>query len=89
MKFFRKNQNTNEYVDTIFSVVNAARKDNDPDKINGTAGCLAGEDGKLFVYNSVFNSEKNVEAIKKASYKGKFSKEPSFLKGCKEVLTAI
>ena len=82
MKFFRKNQNTNEYVDTIFSVVNAARKDNDPNKINGTAGCLAGEDGKLFVYNSVFNSEKNVEAIKKASY----ASSPS---GNKEFIDAI
>lgn len=68
MKFFRKNQNETEYVDTIFTVVNAAKADKDPDKIDGTAGCLRDEDGKLFVYKTVFDNEKNIENIKKAAY---------------------
>ena len=68
MKFFRKNQNTNEYVDTIFSVVGKAKADNSAEKVNGTAGCLSDETGKLFVYKTVFNNEKTIEDIKKASY---------------------
>ena len=68
MKFFRKNQNTNEYVDTIFPVVGKAKADNSAEKVNGTAGCLSDETGKLFVYKTVFNNEKTIEDIKKASY---------------------
>lgn len=68
MKFLRKNQNINEYNDTIFPIVGAAKADTDENKVNGTAGCLAGEDGKLFVYKTVFENEKNIEDIKKASY---------------------
>lgn len=68
MKFFRKNQNINEYVDNIFPVVAAAKADTLQDRINGTAGCLSDEDGKLFVYNTVFKNEKNIEDIKKAAY---------------------
>ena len=68
MKFIRKNANTNEYIDTIFSVVGAARKDNDENKINGTAGCLSDETGKLFVYKTVFENEKSIDDVKKASY---------------------
>ena len=68
MKFFRKNQNTVEYVDNIFTVVSAAKADNDPNKVDGTAGCLRNEDEKLFVYKTVFDNEKNIENIKKASY---------------------
>jgi len=68
MKFFRKNENTNEYVDSIFKVVNAAKNDVSPDTVNGTAGCLCGEDGKLFTYKSVFENEKAIEDSKKAAY---------------------
>ena len=82
MKFFRKNQNTNEYVDTIFSVVNAAKKDNDLTTINGTAGCLYSEEGKLFTYKTVFANEKNIDDNKKAAY----ASSPS---GNKEYIDAI
>lgn len=68
MKFLKKTQNTNEYIDSIFSVVQAAKADSDTNKINGTAGVLCGEDGKLFVYKTVFENEKHLEDIKKASY---------------------
>lgn len=68
MKFLKKSQNTTEYIDSIFPVVRAAKADNDPNKINGTAGVLCGEDGKLLVYKTVFENEKHLEDIKKASY---------------------
>ena len=46
MKFLKENENTQRYVDSIFSVVNAAKAD--PLAINATAGCLYDEEGKLF-----------------------------------------
>lgn len=87
MKFFRKNENTNEYIDSIFSVVNAAKKDETPEKINGTAGCLAGEDEKLFVYNSVFSNESKIEDRKKAAYASSPSGNKEYVEAiCKYVL---
>ena len=68
MKFFRRNQNTNEYVDNIFTVVQAARKDKTEDAVNATAGCLCEESGKLFVYKSVYANEKIIKDTKKAAY---------------------
>ena len=82
MKFFKKKQNLTEYIDSIFSVVNAAKKDVDENKIDGTAGCLRDEDGKLFVYKSVFNDEKKIDSRRKAAY----ASSPS---GNKEYLDAI
>ena len=61
MKFVRKKENTGRYVDNIFSVVQAAKKD--PDAINATAGCLYDEDGKLFTYRCVFDSEDRVPDV--------------------------
>ena len=66
MKFLKKNENTNRYVDNIFTVVNAAKADKDG--INATAGCLHGEDGKLYTYKSVFEAEKSITPIQKAAY---------------------
>ena len=68
MKFVKKNQNTKPYIDTIFSVVNAAKHDKSDDAINGTAGCLSDEAGKLFTYKCVFENEKNINERKKAAY---------------------
>ena len=68
MKFFRKNQNTNDYVDSIFPVVTAAKLDHDEKAINATAGCLYNEDGKLFVYDCVFKNESEMDVRKKAAY---------------------
>lgn len=68
MKFLRKNINENRYLDSIFPVVNAAKADNDENKINATAGCLYDEDGKLFVYKTVFDSEMKLDVSKKAGY---------------------
>ncbi len=82
MKFLKENINTNEYIDNIFTVVNAAKKDKDPSTIDATAGCLRNEDGKLFTYKTVFDNESKIESIKKASY----ASSPS---GNKEYVDAI
>ena len=68
MKFFKKSQNTTDYIDSIFGVVRAAKTDTDVSAINGTAGCLADETGTLFTYKTVFENEKNLADIKKAAY---------------------
>ena len=66
MKFVRKNENTDRYVDNIFSVVNAAKAD--PASINATAGCLYDENGKLFTYRCVFENEKTISPEQRAAY---------------------
>ena len=68
MKFITASKNLNRYVDNVFSVVRAAKADNDVNKINATAGCLCDETGKLLTYNTVFDNEKNITNIQKASY---------------------
>ena len=68
MKFLRNNANETEYIDSIFTVVNAAKKDSDPNKVNATAGVLCGEDEKLFVYKTVFENENKIESRRKAAY---------------------
>ncbi len=66
MKFVKENENTERYVDNIFSVVRAAKAD--PEGINATAGCLYNEEGKLFTYRSVYDQEKQITPIQRASY---------------------
>ena len=64
MKFVRKKENTERYVDTIFSVVNAAKAD--PLAINATAGCLYDEEGKLLTFKCVYDAEKTIQPAKRA-----------------------
>ena len=66
MKFVRKKENTERYVDTIFSVVNAAKAD--PLAINATAGCLYDEEGKLLTFKCVYDAEKTIQPAKRAAY---------------------
>ena len=66
MKFVRKNENTNRFVDGVFSTVRAAKAD--PEAINATAGCLYGEDGKLFTFRCVFDGEAKLTPSEKAAY---------------------
>ena len=66
MKFVKERENTERYVDNIFSVVRAAKAD--PEGINATAGCLYDEEGKLFTYRSVYDQEKQITPIQRASY---------------------
>ncbi len=66
MKFLKENENTQRYVDSIFSVVNAAKAD--PLAINATAGCLYDEEGKLFTYDCVAKADRNISDIERSSY---------------------
>ena len=66
MKFLKKNENMERYVDTIFTVVNAAKADKEG--INGTAGCLADENGVLLTYDCVYEIERQIRPIQRASY---------------------
>ena len=66
MKFVKENENINRYVDTIFTVVNAAKAD--PEGLNATAGCLYDESGKLLTFKCVYDTEKSITPIQKASY---------------------
>ena len=66
MKFVRKKENTDRYVDTIFSVVGAAKAD--PVAINATAGCLYDEEGKLLTFKSVYEQEAKIPAARRAAY---------------------
>ena len=66
MKFVKENENINRYVDTIFTVVNAAKAD--PEGLNATAGCLYDEQGKLLTFKCVYDAEKSITPIQKASY---------------------
>ena len=66
LKFVRKKENTERYVDNIFSVVNAAKAD--PNGINATAGCLYDEEGKLFTFKCVFEEEAKIPAARRAAY---------------------
>ena len=66
MKFLKTNENTNRYVDNIFSVVNAAKADDQA--INATAGCLYDEQGKLYTFRCVFDAEKDITPAQKAAY---------------------
>ena len=66
MKFLKTNENTDRYIDNVFSVVNAAKAD--PEAINATAGCLYDEQGKLFTFNCVYEAEKNITPAQKAAY---------------------
>lgn len=66
MKFLKTNENTNRYVDNIFSIVNAAKADKEG--INATAGCLYDEEGRLYTFKCVFEEEKHITALQKAAY---------------------
>ena len=77
MKFVRKNENTDRYVDNIFSVSQAAKADKEG--INATAGCLYDEEGKLYTYKCVFDSEKEISAAQKAAYAASPAGNPDYI----------
>ena len=77
MRFVKENENTNRYVDNIFSVVNAAKAD--PEAINATAGCLYDEEGKLLTFQCVYDSEKTITPIQRASYAASPAGNPDYV----------
>ena len=66
MKFLKENENTQRYIDNIFSVVNAAKAD--PEAINATAGCLYDEEGKLFTYKCVGEADRSISEMQRSAY---------------------
>ena len=68
MKFVKKNHDDTKYVDGVFAVSNAAKADNNPNKINASAGCLLDDEGKIIAYKSVYDSESLIDNRKRASY---------------------
>ena len=80
MKFIKANHNNNKYVDNIFSVSNLAKQDNDPCAVNGTAGVLRDENGKLFTYETVFNNERKLSDVVRASYAQSPAGNDAFIK---------
>ena len=66
MKFLKESENTQRYIDNIFSVVNAAKAD--PLAINATAGCLYDEEGKLFTYKCVGEADRSISDAQRSAY---------------------
>ena len=66
--FISKNRNSAAYVDTIFPVTTACKKDRDPSTVNGTIGSFYTEEGVIAVYKSVFDSFRSLSDQTIASY---------------------
>lgn len=68
MKFIKQNHDNSKYVDNIFVVSNAAKKDNDPSTINASIGSFYDDDKKLLTFQSVFNSFRSLSDIQLSAY---------------------
>jgi len=66
MKFVSNNKNTKKYLDSVFSVVRAAKADSEA--INATAGCLFTEDAKLLTFDVVNKCEDKLLPAQKSAY---------------------
>ncbi|MDO4199004.1 MAG: aminotransferase class I/II-fold pyridoxal phosphate-dependent enzyme [Erysipelotrichaceae bacterium] len=66
MKFVKESLDTKLFVDGVFSIADKAKKD--PEAINAVIGCLCDEEGKLLTYNTVFEGEKRLQPVQRASY---------------------
>ena len=66
--FFSKDRSNERYYDNIYPIIDACKKDSDPNKINGTVGSLYGEDEKIITYKTVFNCFRNLSNETMASY---------------------
>ena len=86
MKFVRENENTNLYIDSIFSIVQAAKAD--PQGINATAGCLYDDEGKLFTFSSVYDNEKKLSDAQKASYASSPAGNPDYISSVEDFVLA-
>ena len=66
MKFVKESLDTNLFVDGVFSIADRAKKD--PEATTAVVGCLTDEEGKLLTYNTVFEGEKRLKPVQRASY---------------------
>ncbi len=68
MEFIASKINKERFTEKVFKVTQAAKADKDPSAINATAGCLYDEEGNLFTYKVVAESEKNLPSKQKFAY---------------------
>jgi len=68
MSFIKKGHDNSKYVDGVFAISNLAKSDQNPNKINATAGCLLDDDGKIVAYKTVYNSLNAIPNTSKAAY---------------------
>lgn len=66
MKFIRNKINNKKYIDNVFSVSSKAKADSLG--VNASLGCLYDEEKRIFIFDSIYNNEKNVSSVKNASY---------------------
>jgi aspartate aminotransferase/aromatic-amino-acid transaminase len=82
MTFTRKTANLVPIKDTVFAIVNLAKKDKeehgDDAVTDATIGSLYDENGKLVAYDSVFNHYDAIDHRVKASYAASFTGNPGF-----------
>ncbi len=72
MSFLKKTKNTDELVDTVFSLSETAKKDFEPTTVNATIGTLYDENGQLFAFDSVFAPYDEIPHTVKAAYASAF-----------------
>lgn len=82
MTFVRKKANTTPIVDTVFAIVDKAKKDKEENGvenvIDATIGSLYGEDEKLVALDEVFNHYDAIDHRIKAAYASSFTGNPDY-----------
>lgn len=82
MGFTKKSVSLVPIKDTVFAIVELAKKDkqeNGPDKVwDATIGSLYGEDGKLVAYDTVFHHYDEIDDRVKAAYAASFTGNPDY-----------
>lgn len=82
MTFVRKSADLTPIVDTVFSIVELAKKDKEKNGkenvIDATIGSLYDEDGKLVAYDNVFEHYDKIDKRTKAKYATSFTGNPNY-----------
>lgn len=82
MTFVRKKADTTPIVDTVFAIVDKAKKDKaengSENVIDATIGSLYGEDEKLVALDEVFNHYDDIDHRVKAAYASSFTGNPDY-----------
>lgn len=66
MKFVKESLDTKMFVDGVFTIADKAKAD--PEATIAVIGCLTDEEGKLLTYNTVYEGEKRLKPVQRASY---------------------
>ncbi|MCI5774643.1 MAG: aminotransferase class I/II-fold pyridoxal phosphate-dependent enzyme [Erysipelotrichaceae bacterium] len=82
MTFTRKSADLVPIVDTVFSIVELAKKDKEQNGedmvIDATIGSLYDEEGKLVAFDNVFEHYDDIDKITKAKYAASFTGNPNY-----------